>query len=169
MTHLVRGQSLAAEITAHEAEANRLRSELERRPLPPQKGRCRRCGEARPPRARLCHPCQRTCEAIRAQHSNLTKTLAALRDEHALAVRDTEDLAADARALSAGKPRGWRKRERVIEIEVLERFWEGIPAVDEGDDARSGPAGSTASFDVEPLRSAAIEGVTAGRALSSVV
>jgi hypothetical protein len=126
---------LETEIVNLEARAVTVRQEIDKRPVPAKKGQCRRCGGPRPPRARLCSSCVAEVHAIRSEESAIQQKLGELRAEHAIAIRQTDDLVADIHVLQSNRPRSWRTRERVLEVEIQERFWEGLPSFDHDDAA----------------------------------
>ncbi len=127
-THTERAESLAAELATLEARITSLREDATKRPFHGKKARCGRCGAARLPRMRLCSTCRTHVEAIKHEEVRIEKIASVLRAEHAIAVRDTDDLCGDARALYVTRPRGWRARERMLEVEINERCWDAIPS-----------------------------------------
>ncbi len=134
MNNVERAHTLETEIANLEMRAAELRAAADRRPFDTEPARCRRCGGPRAPRVRLCGSCHGEVAVLRRQEASLLKEAGVLRAEHAIATRQTDDLVADIHALQSSKPRGWRFREHVLEVEVFGRFWDGLPAHDGDDD-----------------------------------
>jgi hypothetical protein len=125
--HIEKARALELQIAELEAQAGGLRAQANHRPFPPKKDYCRYCGQSRRYRARACSSCAARIARTKAAAAAILTTVATLRAEHAIAIRSMDELVADIRLLEADKPRGWRKQQRVLEVETMQRFWDGVP------------------------------------------